>query len=91
MKKKKTPVRKKGENKSVVMLTPRQYAKELGVAYTTVMNWLRNDLVPGVQKVDTVQDQYYYLVPSDAPKPQLKAGRPSNKPKTKKNEKPNND
>ena len=61
------------------MLTPRQYAEETGVAYTTVMNWLRKDLLAGAVKLPLPYGGgYYYQVPADAPQPVL---RPGPKPK----------
>lgn len=62
------------------MLTPRQYAKLRKVAYTTVMSWLRQDLIPGAV-TQTVANKNYYEIPSDAPRPAIKAGRPSKKAK----------
>lgn len=64
------------------MLTPRQYANNLGVAYTTVMSWLRKELIQGAVKEAMPFGGYYYLVPADAPKPELKSG-----PKPKKGKK----
>lgn len=57
------------------MLTPRQYAAEIGVAYTTVMNWLSKGLLPGAVKEQLPYGGgYYYQVPADTPKPELKSG-----------------
>lgn len=66
--------------KSTKMLTPRQYAAEHGVAYTTVMNWLKQDLIPGADKEALPFGGYVYRIPKIAPKPNLKAG-PKPKPK----------
>jgi hypothetical protein len=63
------------------MLTPRQYAIKIGVAYTTVMNWLSKGLLTGAAKEPLPFGGYYWQVPANAPKPNLKAGP---KPKTKK-------
>ena len=61
--------------KSKQMLTPRQYATETGVAYTTVMNWLRRGLIPGAVKEPLPYgDGYYYQIPADTPQPQLTPG-----------------
>jgi hypothetical protein len=57
------------------MLTPRQYAQEVGAAYTTVMNWLSKGLLKGAVKQPLPYGGgYYYQVPADAPKPNLKSG-----------------
>ncbi|MET0646399.1 MAG: hypothetical protein ABW208_07235 [Pyrinomonadaceae bacterium] len=57
------------------MLTPRQYANETGVAYTTVMNWLSRELIPGAVKEPLPYGGgYYYQIPADAPKPKLTPG-----------------
>lgn len=68
--------------KSTEMLTPRQYAAENGVAYTTVMNWLKKDLIPGADKEALPFGGYVYRIPKSVPKPDLKAGP---KPKAKAN------
>ncbi len=62
------------------MLTPRQYADRVGVAYTTVMNWLRQGLIAGAVKEEMPFGGYVYQVPADASKPDLKSGP---KPKKK--------
>jgi hypothetical protein len=63
------------------MLTPRQYAKEIGVAYTTGINWLSKELISGAVKQSLPYgDGYYYQVPAHAPRPELKAA-PKPKPK----------
>lgn len=67
-----------GKGKQV--LTPREYAGETGVAYTTVMNWLRKDLIPGVAK-EEIPGGFYYQIPAGAPKPNL---TPGPKPKASK-------
>jgi len=57
------------------MLTPRQYAQEAGVAYTTVMSWLQKNLIAGAVKHPLPYGSgYYYQVPADAPKPELQPG-----------------
>lgn len=58
------------------MTTPRKYAERHKVHYTTVMNWLRRDLVPGVVKEELPYGGWYYRIPVDAPLPELKPGRP---------------
>ena len=63
------------KKRKVTMLTPRQYAAEHGVAYTTVMNWLRNGLITGADKEKLpFGNGYYWQIPKGAPKPVLKAG-----------------
>jgi hypothetical protein len=61
------------------MLTPRQYAEQQGVAYTTVMNWLQQGKIPEAVKHETPTGHYWEL-PEVAPKPELQPGRPP-KPK----------
>jgi hypothetical protein len=58
------------------MLTPRQYASEAGVAYTTVMNWLQKGLIAGAVKESLPFGGYYWQVPYNAPPPKLQPGRP---------------
>ncbi len=59
------------------MVTPRKYAERHKVHYTTVMNWLRRDLVPGVVKEELPYGGWYYRIPVDAPLRELKPGRPT--------------
>ncbi|HKQ77947.1 MAG TPA: hypothetical protein VJ810_29895 [Blastocatellia bacterium] len=61
------------------MLTPKEYAKQIQAAYSTVMSRLQRDLIPGAEKQELPSGGWYYTVPADAPKPQLKPGP---KPKT---------
>jgi hypothetical protein len=68
--------------KATEMLTPRQYAVLHGVAYTTVMNWLKQGLISGANKEDLPFGGFYWKIPKTAPKPILKAG-----PKPKANQK----
>jgi hypothetical protein len=63
--------------KDAEMTTPKIYAERHGVHYTTVMSWLRRDLVPGVVKEELPYGGWYYRIPVDAPLPELKPGRPS--------------
>jgi hypothetical protein len=56
------------------MLTPKQYAERVEAAYSTVMSWLQRDLIPGAQKQELPSGGWYYVVPEDAPKPDLKPG-----------------
>ena len=57
------------------MLTPRQYAERQRVAYTTVMNWLRQDKILGAVKHMTPTG-HYWEIPVKATKPKLLPGRP---------------
>lgn len=72
------PSMKKGEK----MVTPREYATLKGVAYTTVMNWLQSNRIPGAVK-HTTPTGHYWEVPEKAPSPNTRPGRPP-KPKTAK-------
>jgi hypothetical protein len=56
------------------MLTPRQYAATVGVAYTTVMYWLKEEKLPGAVKEPLPYGGYYYQIPAGTPKPELKPG-----------------
>jgi hypothetical protein len=69
---------KKGEK----MVTPREYAARLDVAYTTVMNWLQTGRIPGAVK-RTTPTGHYWEIPEKAPAPDTRPGRPP-KPKTEK-------
>ena len=57
------------------MLTPRQYADQQGVAYTTVMNWLQQGKIDGAVKHETPTGHYWEL-PETVPVPKLRPGRP---------------
>lgn len=71
----------------VKMLTPRAYAIKHGTSYTTVLFWVKNGLLPGVEKEalpygdDT---QFVYKIPETAPKPDLKPGPKPRKKAAKK-------
>ena len=60
------------------MVTPRKYATDTQTPYRTVMHWISRGLIAGVEK-KTTDIGFYYLIPSDAPKPDIKPGP---KPKT---------
>jgi len=61
--------------KEVEMITPKEYAALHNVAYTTVVNWLRKELIAGAQKVELPHmKSYVYAVPKDAKPPELKPG-----------------
>src|SRR5262249_27284705 len=56
------------------MITAKEYAEMHNVHYTTVMNWLRRDLVPGAIKEELPFGGDFYKNPAGAPIPQLKPG-----------------
>src|SRR5262249_8228169 len=55
-------------------ITAKEYAEMHNVHYTTVMNWLRRDLVPGAIKEELPFGGYFYKIPAGAPIPELKPG-----------------
>jgi hypothetical protein len=57
------------------MLSPRQYAAQVGKAYTTVMSWLQSDLMPDAVKVETPTG-HVYSIPEGTKPPDVKMGRP---------------
>lgn len=61
---------------TVKIVTPKQYAEMHSVAYTTVMKWLQNNLVPGAVKKQLPAPfvGYTYQIPEDALPPDLKPG-----------------
>jgi hypothetical protein len=56
------------------MITAKEYAEMHEVHYTTVMNWLRRDLLPGAIKEDLPFGGYFYKIPIETPIPNLKPG-----------------
>jgi hypothetical protein len=63
------------QKKESEMITPKEYAALHSVAYTTVVNWLRKELIEGAQKVELPHmNSYVYAVPKDAKPPELKPG-----------------
>ncbi len=70
--------------KDIRMLTPRQYAERHQVAYTTVMNWLRQDKIPSAVKHSTPTG-HYWQIPLKASKPKLQPGRPTKAKPTQSN------
>jgi hypothetical protein len=56
------------------MITAKEYAEMHNVHYTTVMNWLRRDLVPGAIKEELPFGGCFYKIPAGAPIPELKPG-----------------
>ena len=57
------------------LITPRQYATEQGIPYRTVMEWLQRGLIAAAEKSETPTG-HYWMVPGNAPKPELQVGRP---------------
>ena len=66
----------KGKRESKKMVNPKVFAEMHGVAYTTVMFWLKNDKIDGVEKAPLPfgDGRFVYQIPADAPKPELKPG-----------------
>jgi len=56
------------------MITPKQYAEQIETPYSTVMRWLQRDLIPGAEKQELPFGGWYYAIPADAPRPDLKPG-----------------
>ena len=56
------------------MITARQYAEMHDMPYTTVATWLQRDLIPGAEKQELPYGGYVWMVPDNAPKPELKPG-----------------
>lgn len=48
------------------MLTARQFAKRAGVAYPTVMKWLKENLIPGAEIKTSPQFGKYWDIPATA-------------------------
>lgn len=68
------------------MLSPRQYAAQVGFSHTIVIRWIEQGLLRGALKRKAA-GRTYYEIPADAPPPELKPGpKPEsakNKPKGK--------
>jgi transcriptional regulator with XRE-family HTH domain len=62
------------------MLTPRQFAEEMGINYRTALNWLEAGHVPGAVRREALAG-IYWEVPADA----RKMERPKRGPKPKAN------
>lgn len=60
------------------MLTPRQFAEEMGINYRTALNWLEAGHVPGAVRREVLAGNYWEI-PSDA----VKMERPRRGPKPK--------
>jgi len=57
------------------LVTPKEFAEEHGVAYTTVLYWLNTGRVEGAVKHDTPRGPYWEL-PLNTPRPKKLSGRP---------------
>lgn len=66
----------KGKKGKQEMLSPKAFAEIHDVAYTTVMFWLKNELIHGVEKepLPFGKDRFVYQIPANAPRPDLKPG-----------------
>ena len=62
------------------MLSPKQYAEDIGRPYTTVMTWLQSGQLPTAVKNQTPTG-HYWEIPEGAKPPELKPGP---KPKAQK-------
>jgi predicted site-specific integrase-resolvase len=65
-----------GMKKGTRMLTPRQYAERVGVAYTTVATWLQQGLIPTAVKIEAPAG-HMWAIPENTPAPSLRRGRPA--------------
>jgi len=57
------------------MLSPSQYAEKIGKPYQTIMGWLRQGRIPGVEAT-TVGKMKVYLIPENAQASAPPMGRP---------------
>jgi len=66
------------------MITARKFAELRGVPYTTVIFWLKKELLTGAEKHDIPfgRQGFVWRVPDDAPLPELTPG-PKPKPSKK--------
>jgi len=63
------------KKKEAQMITPRQYAELHEVAYTTVVGWLRLEMIEGAKKIELPHmKSHVYMIPDDAKPPELKPG-----------------
>src|SRR5215831_362154 len=71
------------KGKQSKMVTARQFAGLHGVPYTTVIFWLRKEVIPGAEKqeIPVGRQGFIWRIPEDAPLPELPRG-PRPKPKT---------
>ncbi|NOT62805.1 MAG: hypothetical protein HOP19_21560 [Acidobacteria bacterium] len=58
-------------------MTAVAFAEAMDVDYTTVMRWLRNQLVPGAKQIEPIPGMTIWQIPEDA----LKLERPKSGPK----------
>ena len=58
------------------MLTARKFAQEMGVDYTTVVRWLKNDLVPNAVRQESEDRGAWWEIPETS----LKMERPKSGP-----------
>src|SRR5262245_58390180 len=56
------------------MITARQFAEMHDTPYTTVATWLQRELIPGAEKQELPYGGYVWMVPQNAPKPELRPG-----------------
>lgn len=55
------------------MLSPKQYAEQIGKPYTTVMTWLQGGQLPAAVKHQTPTG-HYWEIPEGTSPPELKPG-----------------
>ena len=67
------------------MIRAKEFARLRNVPYSTVIFWLNRGVLPGAEKVDfpVGKQPFFWLVPQDAPLPDLPKG-PKPKEKTAK-------
>lgn len=65
--------------KKIRMLTARKFAQEMGVDYTTVVRWLKNELVPGAKRQESEDRGAWWEIPETS----LTMERPTPGPKAK--------
>jgi hypothetical protein len=61
------------EMRKKTMLSPRQYAAEIGAPYPTVMTWLQRGQLPGARKIETPAG-HVWAIPQGTPRPEMKPG-----------------
>jgi len=66
----------KGKKDVPKTISPREFAALHQVGYTTVLFWLKNEMLDGAEKepLPFGKDKFVYRIPADAPKPELKPG-----------------
>jgi hypothetical protein len=64
------------KGKQPKMVTARQFATLHGVPYTTVIFWLKREVIPGAEKqeIPVGRQGFIWRVPEDAPLPELPRG-----------------